>query len=108
MAELGRQLRTELLDLDVEAVNPVRAGTVPAGAKGDPVTWATLAVTLAPLALTEVMKTVQAWLTRHERATVTVESGSEKITITGSLSKEQQSTLDAFIGSIKKKNRRAE
>lgn len=97
LAQLGRQLRTQLLELDVEAVDPVREDAAPAGSKGDPVTLATLAVTLAPLALTEVMKAVQAWLTRHDRASVTVESGTDKITITGSPSKEQQRTLDAFI-----------
>ena len=97
LAQLGRQLRTQLLELDVEAVDPVRQGTAPAGSKGDPVTLASLAVTLAPLALTELMKAVQAWLTRHDRASVTVESGADKITITGSPSKEQQRTLEAFI-----------
>lgn len=102
LGELGRQLRTELLELDVEAVNPVRSGTAPPGAKGDPVTLATLAVTLAPIAVTELMKTVQAWLTRHDKATVTVERAGEKITITGSPSKEQQRTLEAFISSMKK------
>ena len=97
LAQLGRQLRTQLLELDVEAADLVRRGTAPAGSKGDPVTLATLAVTLAPLALTEIMKAVQAWLTRHDRASVTVESGTDKITITGSPSKEQQRTLEAFI-----------
>ena len=97
LAQLGRQLRTELLELDVETVDPLRQGAAPAGSKGDPVTLATLAVTLAPFALTELMKAVQVWLTRHDRASVTVERGTDKITITGSHSKEQQRTLEAFI-----------
>lgn len=97
LAQLGRQLRTELLQLNVEAADPMPQGGAPAGSKGDPVALATLAVTLAPLAMTEVMKAVQAWLTRHDRASVTVESGADKITITGSPSKEQQRALEAFI-----------
>lgn len=97
LAELGSQLRSELLQLDVHAVNPIRSGNAPTGAKGDPISLATLGVTLAPLAVTEIMKAVQAWLTRHERATVTVESGGEKILITGSPSKEQQRALEMFI-----------
>lgn len=103
LAELGRQLRNELLELPaLEAVNPLRAGTVPAGAKGDPAIWATLAVTLAPTALTELIRIAQAWLTRHERATLTVETGGEKITITGSPSKEQTRLLEGFVTRHKK------
>jgi hypothetical protein len=103
LAELGRQLRNQLLELpSVDAVNPLRAGTAPAGAKGDPAIWATLAVTLAPIALTELIKIAQAWLTRHDRATLTVESGGEKITITGTPSKEQTRLLENFVGRHKK------
>jgi hypothetical protein len=97
LAILGRQLRTELLELDVEAVNPAGSGAAPKGAKGDPVTLAALAVTLAPIALTGLIKAMQDWVTRHDRATVTVESGDDKITITGSPSNEQRSTIEAFI-----------
>lgn len=95
--ELSRQLRSELGELGIEVTNPVSPGKAPAGAKGDPITLTTLAVTLAPIALTELMKALQAWLTRHDRATVTVESEGKKITITGSPSKEQQRTLEAFV-----------
>ena len=98
LAQLSRQLRSELLELGVEAANPESAEKAPAGGKGDPITLTTLVVTLAPIALTELMKVLQAWLTRHDRATVTVESGGKKITITGSPSKEEQRTLQAFIG----------
>ncbi len=96
-AELTRRLRENLLELDVDAVEQVRSGAAPAGAKGDPVTLATLAVTLAPMALTELMKALQSWLSRHERASVSVESGAEKIVVTGSPSKEQQRLIEAFI-----------
>jgi hypothetical protein len=83
--------------LDVDTVKQVHSGTAPTGAKGDPVALATLAVTLAPIALTELMKALQAWLSRHERANVSVESGGEKIVVTGSPSKEQQQLIEAFI-----------
>ena len=96
-ASFSKRLRDELLQLDVDAVVPVRSSTAPPGAKGDAVSLATLAVTLAPMALTEVMKLLQAWLYRHEQATVSVESGGEKIVVTGSPSKEQQRLIDAFV-----------
>jgi len=96
-AELTRRLRQFMLDNDVDKVDLVRTGEAPAGSKGDFVSLTTLAVTLAPVALTTLAGILQSWLTRHERASVTVESGGEKFTITGSLSREQQKTLDAFF-----------
>ena len=96
-AELARRLRQLMLDSDIDKVDFVRSGEAPTGSKGDIVSLTSLAVTLAPLALTTLAGILQSWLTRHERASVTVETGGEKITITGSLSREQQKTLDAFF-----------
>ena len=96
-AELAQRLRQFLLNSDVESVDLVRAGAAPAGSKGDVVSLTTLAVTLAPVALTGVLTMLQSWLSRHERATVTVESGGAKLTLTGSLSAEQQKTVVAFL-----------
>jgi hypothetical protein len=62
---------------------------------------ATLAVTLAPVALTALMTALQTWLSRHERASVTVESGGEKLVVTGSPSKEQQRLIEIFVRSHK-------
>ena len=95
--KLAQRLRADLLELDVDRVEQVRSGTAPRGAKGDPVTLATLAVTLAPVALKGIMEALEAWLSRHERASVSVESGGEKIVVTGSPSKEQQQLIEAFV-----------
>ncbi|HEY7391331.1 MAG TPA: hypothetical protein VH640_22640 [Bryobacteraceae bacterium] len=97
-ALLTQRLRHDLLDLDVESVDPIHSGAAPGRAKGDPVTLTTLAVTLAPIALTEIMKALQTWLSRHERATVSIESDGQKMTVTGSPSKEQQQAIEAFLG----------
>jgi hypothetical protein len=98
LAELTQHLRDDLLETGVEPVEQVRRAEAPAGSKGDAVTLATLAVTLAPIALREFMKALQTWLSRHERASVTVvESGGEKIVVTGSPSKEQQQVIDALV-----------
>ncbi len=96
-AELTRRLRQFMLDSDVDKVDFVRNGETPTGSKGDIVSLTSLAVTLAPVALTTLTGILQSWLTRHDRASVTVESGGEKLIITGSLSREQQQTLDAFL-----------
>jgi len=96
-AELARRLRKDLLELDVEAVEPVRSRDLPVGAKGDAVTIGALAVTLAPAALTALTNMLQSWLSRRERASVTLESRGEKIVVTGNPSKEQQRMIDAFV-----------
>ena len=96
-ARFARRLREDLGQLNVDAVEQVASGPALPGAKGDPVTLTTLAVTLAPLVVSELMKTLRAWLSRHQHAKVTVESGGEKIVITGSPSKEEQQVMEAFI-----------
>ena len=77
--------------------NRCTARAAPRRAKGDPVTLGTLAVTLAPIVLTGLTKALKTWLARHERASVSLESGGEKLVLTGSPSKEQRQLVDAFI-----------
>lgn len=96
-AQLSQRLRLEIRELDVDAVDWVRAGDAPAGAKGDVATLGTLAVTLAPTLITPLMGMLSSWLSRHERASVTVESGGQKLVVTGSPSAQQQQLVEAFI-----------
>jgi hypothetical protein len=96
-AELARRLRQRLIEADVESVEFARSGTLPAGAKGDPASLCALAVTIAPAAVTAMFGMVQTWLSRHERASVTVESGGEKLTLTGTLSDDQKQMVEAFL-----------
>jgi hypothetical protein len=100
-AGLTDRLQRALGELDVEAVERVRSGAAPSGAKGDPVTLATLAVTLAPVALKAVTDLVQSWLSRHDRASVTLESGGAKITLTGTPSEEQMRMVEAWVARLK-------
>jgi len=99
-AELARSLREELLELhDIAGADLVRSSAVPAGAKGDAVMLGTILVTLAASGgvLTTLINSVQSWLTRNDRHSVTVEMGGDKLTITGSSSAEQTRLLDAWI-----------
>jgi len=96
-AELTQRLRKQILDCDIDNVEFARSRSVPPGAKGDPITLTALIVTLAPAALTSLFGMLQTWLRRHERATVTVESGGEKLTLTGTLSAEQKQTVTEFL-----------
>jgi hypothetical protein len=97
LARLTRQLRQDILELNVHSVNPVRSSTIPPGAKGDPLTLSSLAVTLAPAVLTALTNVLQSWLTRHERASVTLEHEGRKLTVTGNPTSDQQRLLEGFI-----------
>lgn len=67
---LGRQLRADLTQLDVEAVNPATTAVVPEGAKGAAVDWSSLLVTLSGAGgvITSVIALAQDWLARHRAA----------------------------------------
>jgi hypothetical protein len=97
VSELVQQLRRELLNSEADTIEPVHGGAAPPGAKGDPITLANLAVTIAPAAVGGLIRIVQAWVSRHDRASVTVESGAEKLTVTGDPSAEQRQMVDAFL-----------
>lgn len=77
--KVGRQLRAELNQLDVEAVNPMTSVEVLPGAKGGAVDWTSLLVTFGAAGgvFTSVIAAVQGWFTRHSAAQ------SIKITIDG-------------------------
>ncbi len=102
LGELTSRLRRELLELEIDSVERVRGGSAPAGAKGDPVTLASLIVTLAPVVVPAMITALQSWLNRHDRTSVTLERNGAKITLTGNPSKEQQQIVNAWM------NRQAE
>jgi hypothetical protein len=70
-----RQLRGELLDLDVEAVDFVQEEKLPEGTKAaDAVTLGALAVTVLPNFLPRLVEFLQAWTLRGEGRKVKVKS----------------------------------
>ncbi len=96
-AELARHLRQQLIEADVDSVEFTHPGTLPPGAKGDPASLFALAVSVAPAVVTAMFGMLQVWLSHHDRASVTVESGGEKLTLTGTLSSEQKQMVEAFL-----------
>ena len=67
---LGRQLRRDLTQLDVEAVKPATLTDVPEGAKGGAVDWGSLLVTFSAAGgvFTTVIAMAQDWLDQHSAA----------------------------------------
>jgi hypothetical protein len=96
-ALLGQRLRRDIQQLDVDEVEFVRGGAAPAGAKGDPITMASIAVSLAPVVLKSLFDLLQGWTARHNNATVTIEMGTDKLTMTGAPSKEQLAVIQSVL-----------
>ncbi len=99
LAKLTQQLGADLLRLDVEDVALPGAEKAPKGSKGDAVTWGQLVITLAASGgvFTTLITLLQAWVTRYERHTLTLEIDGDKLEITGISSKEQKRLTDEWL-----------
>ena len=99
LAELAYRLRGELLDLDVEAVEPAAAGQAPADAKGiDLLAIGALIVQFANSdALRSVVSGVWSWAARQRVRSVKLTLDGDSLEITGSRSAEQERLVDLWI-----------
>jgi hypothetical protein len=94
--ELARRLRQEFLRADIDS-EFARSTSLPAGAKGDPASLFSLLVSVAPAAVAAIAATLQLWLSRHDRASITIESGGEKLALAGTLSEDQKHLVEQFL-----------
>ena len=99
IAEATLQLRHELLDLDVDAVEVPRAGEPPPGAKAvDLGALGALVVTLGqPQLLGAVVAAVQSWLSRSRQRSIRLELGGDVLELTGVASDEQRRLTDEWL-----------
>jgi hypothetical protein len=99
LAELTAHLHIELLELDVDTVEPARSGEPPPGAKAmDIADLGTLVVTLAQSAagLKSLVSTLRSWLSGQPR-TVTIELDGDVLKMTGIPSRAQEQLVSAWI-----------
>ena len=100
LAELARQLRQELLLLDIEAVEPAREGQVPEGAKAvEAIAAGGLIVSLVKSAglLSAVVNTVQSWLTRLGSRSVKLELDGDVLEVTGISPQQQRDLIRTWV-----------
>lgn len=98
-----RQLREELMGLDVEGVDFVKSGKAPVKAKaGDLITWGKLLLMLVPSGgvLTTIIGAIQSWLTRHNQRSISLEINGNKIDIKDISSEDQKRLIDSWISTI--------
>jgi hypothetical protein len=98
LARLSRQLRDELLELDVERVD-YRRGPAPDGAKsGAAVSLGTLVIALSDSAvLAAAVGVLRAWVRRGSGRKVTVRLGEDKLEIKGTLDEREAGLIAKFL-----------
>ena len=98
---LIRQLRAELVELDVESVVPAMGGTAPDGAKGtDPVTLGAVIVALSASGgvFTGLIETLRDWLGRHAgRHRISVTIDGDTIELERATAGQQRELVDAYV-----------
>ena len=99
VAEATLQLRRELLELDVEAVELVRVGEPPPGTRAvDLVALGALVVTVAHSGLLNaVLAGMRSWLGGHPQRSIKLKLGEDVLELTGVSSEEQRRLTDAWL-----------
>jgi hypothetical protein len=95
---LTRQLRSQLAELDVDAVEPISGGPAPEGTKAaDWVIVGGLLVRAAPTAVSAVVRTVQAWLARDLRRNVEIRRGNDVLVLSAATAEQQERLVEKFL-----------
>ena len=99
VAEATLQLRRELLELDVEAVELARVGEPPPGTRAvDFVALGTLVITLAnSKILSAVVGALWAWVGRQPQRNIKLEVDGDVLELNGVSSDEQRRLADAWL-----------
>ena len=100
LERLARSLRAELLELDVDSVEPAATGPAPDGARAvEAVMIGALVVRLArdSEALSSLVHTVRGWLGAHADRRVRIELDGDVLELAGASDEERQRLVDAWI-----------
>ena len=99
LAQATRQLRHELLDLDVNSVETPSAGEPPPGSRAvDVATLGALVVNMADSQLlAAVIGAVRSWLAGSSRRSIKLGLGGDVLELTGVSSKEQRRLTDEWL-----------
>jgi hypothetical protein len=99
IAEATLQLRRELLDLDVEAVEQPRAGEPPPGTRAvELAALGALVVTVSQSQLlTPLVAVVRSWLAGSQQRSIKLELDGDVLELTGLSSNEQRRLTDEWL-----------
>ena len=97
---LGRLLRTELQELEVDSVTFAQSGRAPHGSKGDAVAWTELLISLnaAGGVLPVLIATIRDWLGRQrQRTRISLKIDNDILELDAASAAERSALIDAFI-----------
>jgi uncharacterized protein YidB (DUF937 family) len=98
LERLTRQLRGQLEELDVDAVEPISGGLAPEGTKAvDWVVIGGLVVRYGPAGVSAVIRSVQAWVSRDARRSVTIREGDRELVLDAATADQQERLVEAFL-----------
>jgi hypothetical protein len=99
LAEASMQLRRELLELDVDAVEVPSAGEPPPGTRAvELAALGALVVTVARSQLLgPVVAAIRSWLAGHQQRSIKLELDGDVLELTGVSSKEQQRLAEEWL-----------
>ncbi|WP_370969427.1 hypothetical protein [Amycolatopsis sp. cg9] len=97
--EQARQLRQELLGLDVDAVEFASTGAVPPGAKGvDAATVTSLVVTLSSSPVLIILgRTLRDWVNRANGRSLVIRKDGRSLEINGARGRRDLEIIEAFM-----------
>ncbi|MGH3980230.1 MAG: effector-associated constant component EACC1 [Pseudonocardiaceae bacterium] len=96
VAELARRLRAELLDLDVDAAEPVPDDKVAEGTKGLSSLAGMLAVRWGAAGLRAVLSKIRDWVVRTGRS-VEVTIDGDTVKVTGATAEQQEKLINMWL-----------
>jgi Effector Associated Constant Component 1 len=95
---LSRELRTEILALDVDRAELVLDRAVPAGAKADAGTVETIVVALsASPVLVQLAGLLRDWVNRANHRKIVVRDGDRSLELTGGPVEDNRAAIEAFF-----------
>ena len=100
IAKLSRQLRSELLKLNIENVDYRRKENLVDGTKaGEIISWETLIITLAASGgiISTLINFILGWVKRNEGRGVTLELNGNKLEVTGLSASEQKELIETWL-----------
>jgi hypothetical protein len=99
--QLARQLRGQLLDLDVDAVEALPSGEGADDSKAlDLVVVGGLLVRFGPGVAAAVVNAVRAWVGRDGKRSVTMKIGEHEITLQAATAEQQEKLVEAWLADV--------
>ena len=103
LSQLAQQLRAQLLELDVDAVESLPSETAPEGGGKfvDVVVVGGLLVRFGPGVASAVTSAVRTWVGRDADRSVTMKIGDREITLEAATADQQEKLVEAMLADIR-------